>query len=28
VIDAKHKKQKTLGGDELGAGWSKWKKRS
>lgn len=28
VIDAKHKKQKTLGGDELGAGWSKWEKRS
>jgi len=28
VIDAKHKKQKTRGGDELGAGWSKWEKRS
>ena len=28
VVDAKHKKQKTLGGDELGAGWSKWEKRS
>ena len=28
IIDAKHKKQKTLGGDELGAGWSEWKKRS
>ena len=28
IVDAKHKKQKTLGGDELGAGWSEWKKRS
>ena len=24
VVNAKHKKQATLGGDELGAGWSKW----
>ena len=24
LVDAKHKKQKTLGGNELGAGWSIW----
>ena len=24
IVNVKHKKQKTLGGDELGAGWSKW----
>jgi hypothetical protein len=24
VINVKHKKQVTLGGNELGAGWSKW----
>jgi hypothetical protein len=24
VVNVKHKKQATLGGDELGAGWSKW----
>lgn len=28
IIDAKHKKQKTLDGDELGAGWSEWINRS
>ena len=24
IVNVSHKKQKTLGGDELGAGWSKW----
>ena len=24
IVNAKHKKQATLGGDELGAGWEKW----
>jgi hypothetical protein len=24
VVNVKHKKQATLGGDELGAGWSEW----
>ena len=27
LVDAKHKKQKTLGGNELGAGWSIWEVR-